>query len=97
MVKLKLEKETRILVEKSGKGAFCRRFYSTCTANTLSRKVLKVFGGLKIGGQILGTVKYADYFVMLAEEKTVLQGVIVRLIEIGRCCGVEINVAKILR
>jgi len=47
--------------------------------------------------QILGTVKYADYFVILAEEKTVLQGMIVRLIEIGRCCGVEINVAKILR
>jgi hypothetical protein len=31
---------------------------------------------------------------MLAKEETVLQGVIDRLIEIGRCYGMEMNVEK---
>jgi hypothetical protein len=39
-------------------------------------------------------VKYADDLVLLAEEAKVLQGMIDRLIEIGRCCGMEINVEK---
>jgi hypothetical protein len=32
------------------------------------------------------TVKYADDRVLLGKEETVLQGIIDRLIEIGRCC-----------
>jgi hypothetical protein len=39
-------------------------------------------------------VKYADDLVLLAREKTVLQGVFDRLIEIGRCYGMEMNVGK---
>jgi hypothetical protein len=31
---------------------------------------------------------------MLAREETVLQGVVDRLIETGRCCGMELNVEK---
>jgi hypothetical protein len=31
-------------------------------------------------------VKYADDRVLLGKEETVLQGIIDRLIEIGRCC-----------
>jgi hypothetical protein len=34
-------------------------------------------------------VKYADDLVLLAKEETVLQGMIDRLIEIGRCYGME--------
>jgi hypothetical protein len=35
-------------------------------------------------GQIIQTVKYADDLVLMAKEEIVLQGMIDRLIEIGR-------------
>jgi hypothetical protein len=40
-------------------------------------------------------VKYADDLVLLAEEDTVLQGMIDRLTEIGRRYGVEMNVENL--
>ena len=40
------------------------------------------------------TVKYADDLVRMAKEETVLQGMIDKLIEIGRCYGMEMNVEK---
>ena len=46
------------------------------------------------GGQIIRTVKYADDFVLLAKEEKVLQEKIDKLIEIGRCYGVELNVER---
>jgi hypothetical protein len=55
---------------------------------------LKGLGGFKIGGKIIHTVKYADGFVLLAKEEKVLQDMIDKLIEIGRCYGMEINVEK---
>jgi len=45
-------------------------------------------------GQIIHTVKYADDLVLLAKEEKVLQDMIDKLIEIGRCCGMEMNVDK---
>jgi hypothetical protein len=39
-------------------------------------------------------VKYADDLVLLAREEKVLQGVVGRLIEIGRRYGMEMNVEK---
>jgi hypothetical protein len=39
-------------------------------------------------------VKYADDLVLLAREEKVLQGVVDRLIEIGRRYGTEMNVKK---
>jgi hypothetical protein len=36
----------------------------------------------------------ADDLVLMAKEETVLQGMIDRLIEIGRCYGMEMNVEK---
>ena len=45
-------------------------------------------------GQIVRTVKYADEIVPLAKEETVLQGMIDKVIKIGRCCGMEMNVEK---
>jgi hypothetical protein len=39
-------------------------------------------------------VEYADDLVLLAKEETVLQGMIDRLIEIGRRCAMEMNVEK---
>jgi hypothetical protein len=39
-------------------------------------------------------VKYVDDLVLLAREEKVLQGMVDRLSEIGRCYGMEINVEK---
>jgi hypothetical protein len=47
-----------------------------------------------IGGQIIQTVKYADDLVLMAKEETVLQGMIDKLIVIGRCYGMKIKVKK---
>jgi hypothetical protein len=37
---------------------------------------------------------YVDGLVVLAQEEAVLRGVIERLIKIGRCFGMEMNVEK---
>ena len=47
-----------------------------------------------VSGCIFHTVKYADDLVLMAKEETVLQGLINKLIEIGRCYGMEMNVEK---
>jgi hypothetical protein len=60
----------------------------------LTKEALEGFGHFKIG-QVISTVKYADDLVLLAKEETVLQGMIDRLIEIGRCYGMEIKVKKL--
>jgi hypothetical protein len=64
--------------------------YSKC----LKKEALEGFGDFKIGGQVIRTVKYADERVLLAREEKVLQGMVDRLIEIGRCYGMEMNVEK---
>jgi hypothetical protein len=51
-------------------------------------------GGFNIGGEIIQTVKYADDLVLRAKEETVLKGIIDKLLETGRCYGMEINVEK---
>jgi hypothetical protein len=40
-------------------------------------------------------MKYADDLVLLAKEKMVLQGMIDRLTETGRCYGMEMNMKKL--
>jgi len=59
-----------------------------------TKEALQEFGDFKIGGQIIHTVKYADDLVLLAKEEKVLQDMIDKLIETGRCYGMEINVEK---
>jgi hypothetical protein len=49
-------------------------------------------GDFKRGIQVIHTVDFADDLVLLAKEETVLQGMIDRVIEIARCCGMEMNV-----
>jgi hypothetical protein len=39
-------------------------------------------------------VKYADDLVLLAKEEKVIQDMIDKLIEIGRCYGMEMNMEK---
>jgi hypothetical protein len=62
--------------------------------NVLPRKLWKGFGDFKIGEQIIHTVKYADDLLLLAQEIKVLQDMIDKLIEIGGCYGMEMNVEK---
>ena len=60
----------------------------------LAKEALDGLGDFNIGGQIIQTVKYADDLVLMAKEETVLLGMINKLIEIGRCYGMEMNVEK---
>ena len=60
----------------------------------LGKEALDGLGDFYIGGQIIQTVKYADDLVLMAKEETVLQGMIDKLTEIGRCYGMEMNVEK---
>ena len=63
--------------------------YSEC----LTKEALDGLGDF-VGGQIIQTVKYADDLVLMVKEETVLQGMIDKLIETGRCYGMEMNVGK---
>ena len=58
------------------------------------KEALDGFGNFTLGGQIIHTVKYADDLVLLAKEEKVLHDMIDKLIEIGRCYGMEMNVEK---
>ena len=60
----------------------------------LTKEALEGLGFFKIGGQIIHTVKYADDLLLMAKEEKELQDMIGKLIEIGRCYGMEINVEK---
>ena len=64
--------------------------YSEC----LTKEALDGLEDIKIGVQIIHTVKYADDLVLLAKEEKVLQKMIDNLIETGRCYGMEMNVEK---
>ena len=64
--------------------------YSEC----ITKEALEGFGDFKIREQIIHTVKYADELVLQAKEGKVLQDMIDKLTEIGRCYGMEMNVEK---
>jgi len=96
-VKVRLNRgETRSV--KTGRGVRQRcclspilfNLYSEC----LTKEALEGVGDFETGGQIIHTVKYADDLVLLAKEEKVLQDMIDKLIEIGRCYGMEMDVEK---
>jgi hypothetical protein len=60
----------------------------------LTKEALDGLGDFNIGGQIIQTVKYAVDLALISKEETVLQSMIDKLIEIGRCYGMEMNVDK---
>jgi hypothetical protein len=60
----------------------------------LTKEAIEGLGDFKIGGQIIHPVKCADDLVLLAKEERVLQDMIDKSIEIGRCFGMEMNVEK---
>ena len=63
----------------------------------LTKEALDGFGDLKMEGPVICTMKYTNYLVSLAKVEAMLQGIITRLIEIGRCYVMEMNVEKNLR
>jgi hypothetical protein len=96
-VKIRLNRgETRSVKTGRGVGQGCclspilLNLYNEC----LTKEALEGFGDFKIGWQIIHIVKYAYDFVLLAKEEKVLQDIIDKLIEIGRCYGMEMNVEK---
>ena len=64
--------------------------YSEC----LTKEALEGFEDFKIGGKIIHIVKYAYDFLLLAKEEKVLQDRIDKLIAIGGCYRMEMNVEK---
>jgi hypothetical protein len=60
----------------------------------VTKEALEGFEDLKTGGQVIRTVKQANDLVLLTKEETVPQGKIDRLIEIGKCYGMETHVEK---
>jgi len=48
-------------------------------------ETLEGFGDLKIGRQVILTVKYANDLVLMAKEETVMVCMTDRMNEIGRC------------
>jgi hypothetical protein len=60
----------------------------------VTQEALEGLGDIKVGGQIISTLRYADDLVLLAKEETILQSMIDKLIEVGRGYGMEINVEK---
>jgi hypothetical protein len=89
-VKLKVDQGEARRV-KIGRGARKRCYLLLILFNLyskyLTKEALEVLRDFKVGGQVIRTVKYADDLVPLAKEEMVLQGMIKRLIEIGRCYG----------
>jgi hypothetical protein len=58
------------------------------------QNTLEGSGDFKIGRQAICTVIYVDDLVLLAKEEMVLESMIDRLTEVGRCYRMEINVEK---
>jgi len=60
----------------------------------ITKEVLEASGDIKTERHVITTVKYTEDLELLAKEETVLQLTTDRLIEIGKCCGMEMNVEK---
>ena len=75
---------------------YSRRWIFNCH---LTSEALEGYGNFKIGGQATCIVKYAGDLVLLAKEKTVLQGRTDRQIKTERCYGMEVNleIIKVMR
>jgi len=59
-----------------------------------TKEALEGFGDFKRGGQVICTVKYRDDHLLPAKEEIMLKGMFDRLIEIGRCYGMQMNMEK---
>jgi len=83
------------LKKRLDKFALCHQFCSTCREIALPRKLSKGLETYKIGGQVILTVECADDLALLTKEEKVIQDMINRLIDVGRCYGMVMNVGKL--
>jgi hypothetical protein len=56
------------------------------------QEALECLADFKLGGHMIRTMRYADDFVLLAKEETVIQSMIDKVIEVVRDYGMGINV-----
>ena len=69
------------LEEELDKDAVCHQLCSTCTVNTLPRKLWIGLETSTSEGKLF-KLKYTDDLVLMAKEETVLQGMINKLTEL---------------
>jgi len=74
----------RRLEEELDKALFDTDSFRLIERISYHEKPLEASGDFSIGRKVISRVKYADGLVLLAEEETVLQGMVNRLIETGR-------------
>jgi hypothetical protein len=60
----------------------------------LTKEAHEGFGDFKIGRHVICSIKHADDLVLLAKEQMVLQGMTDRLIGIGKCYLMKMNMGK---
>jgi len=60
----------------------------------LAKEVLERFGDFKLGRQVICNMKCVDDFMLLDKNETMLQGTTERLIRVGRCYEIEMNVER---
>jgi hypothetical protein len=61
----------------------------------ITKEVLEALGDTKTERHLISTVKYTDDLELPTKKETVLLVTTDRLIEIGKCCGMEMNVGKL--
>jgi len=96
-VKVRLDQwETRSV--KTGRGVRQGCCLSQILFKLVSEYLINVvheeFRHFTVGGQVILTVECADDLALLTKEEKVTQGMINRLIDVGRCYGMEMNVGK---
>jgi len=69
----------------------CTSIYANCTKSILLKLLSKDYRDFQIAGKECRTAKYADEFVLLVKEESVLQGIVNTITEIGRCFAIEMN------
>jgi len=68
------------------------RIYFNLKNEYLTKGTLEGFGDFEVKEQVILTLRYADDLVLRAEEETVIQSMIDKLIETGRFYGMKMNV-----
>ena len=61
---------------------------------SLANEALENRGNLKVGGEVIKTIKYADDLAVMAHDESELQRMIDNLVNTGKAYGMEINSAK---
>ena len=64
----------------------------TLYSEYLTKDAVKGVGDFRSERKVIDAMKYVDKLVLMSKKETVLQDMFDRLTEIGRFCGLEMNV-----